>query len=134
MIIVSACLAGVNCSYKATNAEHEKVVELVGNGEAIKVCPELLGGLTVPRTPAEIRDGRVVTKDNQDVTDAFVKGAENVLSICKEYGCKKAILKDKSPSCGCGKIYDGTFTGTIIDGDGFTAKLLKENGIEVTCI
>ncbi|MCL2383888.1 MAG: DUF523 domain-containing protein [Oscillospiraceae bacterium] len=131
MIIVSACLAGVNCNYKGSNYKIEKIAELVENGEAVVVCPEALGGLGVPRIPVELINGRAIRKDNEDVTDAFLIGAEKTLEFCKKHNCKKAILKSKSPSCGCGKVYDGTFTSTIIDGDGITTKLLKENGIEV---
>lgn len=131
MIVVSGCLAGINCNYKGGNKEHKKVVELVKDGKAIVVCPEQLGGLTTPRKPAEIKNGRVITNDDEDVTEAFIKGANEVLSICKKYNCKKAILKSKSPSCGCGIAYDGNFNGTLIEGDGITTKLLKKNEIEV---
>ena len=134
MIIVSACLAGVNCNYKAKNSENASVVKLVSEGRAIIVCPEQLGGLTTPRAPAEILNGRVITKEGDDVTDAFLAGANEVLSICKKYNCRKAILKSKSPSCGSGKIRDGNFNGTLIDGDGITAGLLKEHGIDVEAI
>ena len=131
MIIVSACLAGINCTYNGETQEHEQIVELVKKGQAIVVCPEQLGGLTTPRVPAEIQEGRVITKESKDVTDAFIKGAVEGLSICNKYGCIEAILKSKSPSCGCGLIYDGTFTGKLIKGDGITTRLLKENGIKV---
>ena len=131
MIIVSACLAGVNCNYKGSNYKHEKVAELVKNKEAITVCPELLGGLGSPRVPVELINGRAIRQDGEDVTEAFIKGAEKTLSFCQKHNAKKAILKSKSPSCGCGKIYDGTFSHAIIEGDGITTKLLKENGIEV---
>lgn len=131
MIIVSACLAGVNCNYKGSNKENEKVVKLVKKGEAIIVCPEQFGGLVTPRKPAEIRNGKVITTDNEDVTEAFEKGANEVLNICKKYNCTKAILRAKSPSCGCGEIFDGSFSDKLIKGDGVTAKLLKKNGIEV---
>ena len=134
MIIVSACLAGVNCNYKAKNSEDSSIVELVKEGRAVMVCPEQLGGLTTPRTPAEILNGRVVTKEDVDVTEAFLTGANEVLKVCEKYNCRKAILKSKSPSCGSGKIYDGSFSGTLIDGDGITARLLKEHGIEVEAI
>ena len=131
MTLVSACLAGVNCNYKGSSYKIDKVVELVESGEAIKVCPELLGGLTTPRIPVEIINGRAIRKDGEDVTENFIKGAQKTLEFCKKHNCTKAIMKSNSPSCGCGLIYDGTFTGTTIPGDGITVKLLKENGIEV---
>jgi len=131
MIIVSACLAGVNCNYKGKNSEDASVVKLVNEGLAIMVCPEQLGGLTTPRPPAEIKDGKVFTEEGADVTEEFLHGANEVLNICIKYNCQKAILKSESPSCGCGKIFDGNFNGTLIDGDGITTALLKEYGIEV---
>jgi len=131
MIIVSACLAGVNCNYKGSNNEDASVAELVKEGRAIMVCPEQLGGLKTPRAPSELKNGRVFTKDGEDVTEAFLRGANEILGICKKYNCKKAILKSYSPSCGCGKIYDGNFNGTLIDGDGVCTALLKEHRIEV---
>jgi len=134
MIVVSACLAGINCNYEGTNSENPRVVQLVTEGRAVIVCPEQLGGLTTPRTPAEIKNGRVFTKDGIDVTEAFIRGAGEVLGICKKYNCDKAILKANSPSCGCGKIYDGNFNGSLADGDGVTAALLKKHGIEVTVL
>ena len=134
MTIVSACLAGVNCNYKGSHSEETYVVQLVKEGQAIMVCPEQLGGLTTPRPPAEIKKGRVLTKEGADLTEAFLRGAHEVLNICKKYNCEKAILKSKSPSCGYGKIRSGNFDGTLVDGNGLTAALLKENGIEVTVI
>lgn len=97
----------------------------------IPVCPEQLGGLATPRAVAEIKDGRVINQDGKDVTAEFRQGAGEVLKIAKFYDIRGAILKQKSPSCGCGKIYDGTFSGVVIEGDGLTTKLLKENGIKV---
>lgn len=135
MILVSACLAGVNCKYDGGNNLNEKILELVKKGEAILVCPEQLGGLTTPRTPSEISiiegNKKVINKDGEDVTINFVRGAEEVLRIAKSLNITKAILKSKSPSCGCGLVYDGTFTGTKIPGNGITAQLLIDNGIEV---
>ena len=105
-------------------------------GKAIPVCPELLGGLPIPRTPSEIvrsEDGsiKVVSRDGEDRTKEFYVGAEKTLAIAKAYGIKKAILKSKSPSCGCGQVYDGTFSGKLTEGYGITARLLKDNHIEV---
>jgi len=134
MIMVSACLAGVNCNYDAANRENASVVKLVKEGRAIMVCPEQLGGLTTPRPPAEISMGRVFTKNGDNITEAFTRGANEVLKICKKYNCHKAILKANSPSCGCGKIYDGNFNGTLVDGDGITAALLKKHGLEVSAV
>lgn len=131
MKIVSACLAGINCDYKGGSRSCPKVIELVKQGKAIPVCPEQLGGLTTPRTAAEQSGDKVITKDGEDVTAQFVSGAEESLKIAKMVDCDGAILKSKSPSCGSGKVYDGTFSKTLIDGDGTFAKLLKENDIEV---
>ena len=131
MILVSACLAGVNCKYNGGNNYNDKIMELVKSGEAILVCPEQLGGLSTPRVPAEILDNKVITKDGKDVTKEYNRGAQEVLRLCKELNITKAILKANSPSCGCGSIYDGTFTSTKINGNGITTRLLLENGIEV---
>ncbi|MBR4906108.1 MAG: DUF523 domain-containing protein [Clostridia bacterium] len=133
MIIVSACLAGYRCRYDGKIVPDEEIVALIKSGGAIPVCPEMMGGLPCPRVPAErTKDGlRVVTREGKDVTEAFTSGAYEALRMAKLYGCEKAILKAKSPSCGCGQIYDGTFSGTLISGDGVTAELFKENGIAV---
>lgn len=130
-ILVSACLLGIDCRYCGDGKFSEEVYKLKDKHNLIPVCPEQLGGLTTPRTPAEIVDGRVVTKEGADVTERFKKGAEETLKIAKLLDCKTAILKCKSPSCGHGKIYDGTFTGTLIDGNGITAAKLMENNIKV---
>lgn len=135
MYLVSACLAGINCKYSGKNNENEKIVQMVKRGEAVLVCPEQLGGLKTPRLPSEIviTEGKrkVIAKDGEDVTSEFIKGAEETLKIAKMMNIKKAILKSRSPSCGCGKIYDGSFSKTLIDGDGITAELLKQNKIEI---
>lgn len=131
-ILVSACLLGIDCKYNGKNNKNEKVIELLKDHDLIPVCPEIMGGLQTPRTPSEIHQDQVITKDGRNVTKQYQKGAEETLKIAKLYNCKNAILKEKSPSCGCGKIYDGTFTGTLIDGDGITAKLLKDHGIKIT--
>ena len=130
-ILVSACLMGVNCKYNGGNNYDPKVAEFLKDYEIVLICPEVMGGLPTPRVPSEIKDGRVVNKDGKDVTDFFVTGAEETLFLAKKYNIKKALLKTKSPSCGNGKIYDGTFKDTLTKGDGITAKLLKENGIEI---
>lgn len=131
MKIVSACLAGLKCRWDGEAKPCREVVELVKQGKAVPVCPEQLGGLTTPRDPAEQREDRVLTKTGEDVTSSFEKGAEKALKIAKLSECDEAILKSKSPSCGSGKVYDGTFSGKLIEGDGVFAKLLKKNGIKV---
>jgi len=131
MIIVSACLAGINCRWDGEARPNPKIIEMIKDGKAIPVCPEQLGGLPTPRTPSEQRGDKVFAKDGNDVTVQFRKGAEEILKIAKMINCNQAIFKSKSPSCGCGKIYDGSFFGKLIDGDGVTAKLLKENNIKV---
>jgi len=131
MKIVSACLAGINCSYDGSSRPCSKVIALVKAGKAIPVCPEQLGGLSTPRTEAQCKDGRVITIDGDDVTEQFNKGVEEALKVVKIAQCDSAILKVRSPSCGNGKIYDGTFTKTLIDGDGLFAQLLKKEGITI---
>lgn len=131
MKIISACLAGTKCKWNGEAKPCQKVIELVKQGTAIPVCPEQLGGLTTPRTPAEQKGKKVFTKDGKDVTAQFKKGAEEALKIAKLANCDEAILKSKSPSCGSDKVYDGTFSGKLIDGDGVFAKILKKNNIKV---
>lgn len=130
-IIVSACLAGVFCRYNGDIEPLEDVVELVRQNKAIPFCPEVFGGLPTPRQPCEILGGKVIDSDGIDRTTEFMRGAEEGLRLAKLTGCTEAILKARSPSCGSGTIYDGTFTSTRIPGDGVFAKLLKENGITV---
>ncbi len=134
MMIVSACLAGFPCRYDGKARPCAQVVELVRAGKAIPVCPEQLGGLPTPRTSCEIREGRVVDADGRDRTEAFERGARAVLQIAQTYGATEALLQSRSPSCGSGRIYDGSFTKTLTAGDGVTARLLKENGIQVTAL
>lgn len=131
MKIVSACLAGIKCRWDGEARPCQKVIELVKQGKAIPICPEQLGGLTTPRAPAEQKNDKVFTKDGKDVTAQFERGAEEALKIAKLANCNEAILKAKSPSCGSGKVYDGTFSGKLIDGDGVFAKILKKNNIIV---
>jgi uncharacterized protein YbbK (DUF523 family) len=134
MKIVSACLAGVNCRYDCKHQERIDIVEMVKSGQAIPLCPEQLGGLSTPRPPAEIVGDKILTNQGLDVTEQYTNGAEQALKLAKLSGAKKALLKSKSPMCGCGKIYDGTYSGNLIEGDGVFTKLLKENGIEVESI
>ena len=133
-ILVSACLLGTNCKYSGGNNYSEEVMEYLKDYEIIPICPEQLGGLPTPRPASEIIGNKVINNEGTDVTSNYQKGAEEALKIAKLLGIKKALLKAKSPSCGNGKIYDGTFSGTLIDGDGITTKLLKENNIEVITI
>ena len=133
-ILVSACLLGVNCKYNGGNNFSDEVMEFLKDYEIIPICPEIMGGLTTPRSASEISGNKVINNEGIDVTDNFKKGAVEALKLAKLLGVKKALLKRKSPSCGSGEIYDGTFSGTLISGDGITAKLLKENDIEVLTI
>ena len=129
--LVSACLLGVSCKYDGGNNRNEEVIRLAEKMRLIPVCPEQLGGLTTPRTPAVIIGECVHTKDGKDVTKQFRKGAREALRLAQLFKCECAILKANSPSCGCGSVYDGTFSGRKVSGDGVTAALLKENGIRV---
>lgn len=133
-ILVSACLLGINCKYSGGNNYSEEVMEFLKDYEIIPVCPEQLGGLPTPRPASEIVGYKVINIEGNDVTANYIKGAEEALKTAKMHGIKKALLKAKSPSCGNGKIYDGTFTNTLIEGDGITTKLLKENDIKVITI
>ena len=131
MMIVSACLAGLPCRYDGKARPCPEVVALVRAGKAIPLCPEQLGGLPTPRPPCEIRDGRVMDREGTDRTDEYRRGAEAVLEASRTYGATQALLQKRSPSCGSGWIYDGTFSKTLVQGDGITARLLAENGIQV---
>lgn len=130
-VLVSACLLGTSCRYDGRDNKVVSVVEQGKKVHLIPVCPEQMGGLMTPRPPAEIREGRVYAKDGRDVTESFQKGAEEALKLAQLFGCRCAILKARSPSCGSGLIYDGTFSGRKTEGDGITAALLKKNGIRV---
>lgn len=140
-IVVSACLAGDNCTYKGTSNLISGIKALTESKEAIKICPEVLGGLPVPRDYAEISggdgsdvlkgDAKVQTKSGADVTHAFLKGARNSYDIAKDSDAKLAVLRSKSPSCGCGEIYDGSFSNKLKRGYGVTAALFASKGIKV---
>lgn len=130
-ILISACLLGVNCKYNGQNNYKEDLLNKLKDKELIPFCPEIVGGLQTPREPSEIINDKVMNKKGIDVTENYQRGAKEALALCQRLNIKKAILKAKSPSCGSGKIYDGTFTSTLISGDGITVKLLKENGIIV---
>ena len=131
--LISACLLGVGCKYDGGNNRlpDEKLTRLKTEYELIPVCPEAYGGLTTPRAPSERLDGGVVSKTGRDVTAEFQRGAEAALRLAQFFDIKTAILKENSPSCGCGTVYDGTFSGTLVPGDGVTAELLKAHGITV---
>lgn len=136
MILVSACLAGCNCRYDGKIKEIKAISDLVAQGKAIAACPEQLGGRTTPRPQCEIvrqENGSSIVIDihGVDITAEMVKGAESTLELALKYGVKKAILKSKSPSCGCGLVYDGSFTGKLTEGNGITTALLIDNGIAV---
>lgn len=130
-ILVSACLLGAACKYSGGDNFCPKVAALVKDYQLVPVCPEQLGGLPTPRTPAERQGDRVITKDGRDVTDAYSCGAQEAWKLAQLFGCDTAILKARSPSCGARGIYDGTFTGTVIPGSGVTAELLRDAGIRV---
>lgn len=141
MVFVSACLVGRACRYDGGAKTDAELKALCDAGQALALCPEELGGLSTPRLPAEILHGdgaavlkgkaRVIDSAGRDVTAAFLKGARAVLRACRMQNVDRAILQARSPSCGCGEIYDGTFSGTKRRGDGVTAALLRESGIMV---
>lgn len=130
-ILISACLCGLRCRYDGKSICYEKLDQLNQAHTLIPICPEILGGLPTPRPPAEIQHHRVMTCLGTDVTPQYKKGADEALKIAKMLHCSCAILKERSPSCGCGKIYDGTFSKTLKSGDGITASILKQAGIKI---
>ena len=130
-ILVSACLLGESCRYDGKSKPCERVMALKDTYNLIPICPEVMGGLPTPRVPSEICGERVLMKDGRDVTENYNRGAEIALSIARENACTVAILKEKSPSCGSGLIHNGLFDGGLVDGDGITTRLLKNEGIRV---
>ena len=130
-IIVSACLLGIGCRYDGKHKANPDVIRLTEKYNLIPVCPEIYGGLPTPRVPSERIGDKVVMKDGRDVTENYHRGARETLEICRIYNVKTAILKQRSPSCGKGEIYDGSFTGALTERDGVTAELLLANGIRV---
>ena len=132
-ILVSACLLGLRCRYDGAGKECSAAAALAEGGAVlIPVCPEQLGGLPTPRTPAEIqKDGRVVTADGRDVTEEYLRGAREAVRLAVKTGCTEAVLKARSPSCGCGEVYDGTFSGTLTKGWGCAARALTDAGLRV---
>ena len=135
MILVSACLVGINCKYSGGNNYNQKIFDLVKEGKAIPICPEQLGGLNTPRKPVELKviNGKRYAIDNEgnDLTENFERGALEVLNLAKDLNINKAILQPRSPSCGINKIYSGNFDNKLVDGNGILAELLKQNGIDV---
>lgn len=131
MIIVSACLAGIECRYNGSSHTIPDIVEMVKEGLALPICPEILASLPTPRLPAEQRYNEIFSIDGRNVTETYFSGARIALQIALLIGSKKAILKSKSPTCGYGMIYDGTFSNQLIQGDGIFCKLLQENNIKV---
>lgn len=141
MILVSSCLAGLKVRYNGTHCLDEKVAKLIEEKKAVAVCPEVLGGLSTPREPAEIIGGdgndvldgkaKVVTENGKDVTEHFLRGAYATLEIAKKVGATLVVLKENSPSCGSTMVYSGEFNGQKIAGDGVTSALLKRNGFKV---
>jgi len=140
MYLISACLCGVNCRYNSLNSYNEVCEKLLKENKAIAVCPEELGGLSTPRMPCEIQgtaekiiDGKskVIDINGEDVSEMFLKGAEEVLKLAEIFKVKKAILKEGSPSCGVKYVYDGTFSGVKIHGRGITAQVLSDASIEI---
>lgn len=129
--MVSACLMGENCKYNGGNNRNEEVLAFVKDAEVIKICPEVLGGLSTPRLPCEIQNGLVVNREGGDCTEEFKRGAALALEIAGSEKPDLAILQPRSPSCGSKEIYDGTFTKTLIKGRGIFASLMIENGFTV---
>ena len=131
MIFVSGCLVGENCKYNGENNENSRVLDFLKDKEYITICPECMGGLPTPRHPSEIKDDKVINCVGEDVTCFFKRGAEESLKLANSHKPELIILKSKSPSCGLGEIYDGTFSKTLIKGDGITCRLLIDNGYKV---
>ena len=144
MYIVSSCLCGNPCRYNGSAGQiskYPRVRELLAQGLAVAVCPELLGGLPVPRPPAEITGGtatdvlkgkaKVGNANGVDVTENYTEGARMALELALQAGCNKAILKERSPACGVHRVYDGSFNGTVVPGDGVLAAMLKSHGFQV---
>ena len=132
VILVSACLLGVACNHRGVASPSAAVAALAGDARLVPVCPEAAGGLPTPRAAAEIQpDGRVRTADGGDVTDFYVRGATQAVSLALATGATRAVLKARSPSCGCHQVYDGTFSHAVRVGEGVTAAALRAAGVEV---
>jgi uncharacterized protein YbbK (DUF523 family) len=133
-ILISECLCGVNCKYNGLNNYDPIAKKLLDDGKAIAVCPEVMGGLKTPRVPAEIVGDKVISKDGEDVTKEYIKGANIALKIALDNDVELAVLQARSPSCGSSYIYDGTYSNTLVKGEGVTTKLLREHGVKVMTI
>ena len=131
-VIVSTCLFGIPCRYDGKSVVDETLIQKISAVcHPIPFCPEVYGGLTTPRDPAERIGDKVISNRGKDVTGEYMRGAEECLRLAKIMGCQYALLKSRSPSCGKGTIYDGTFSGKLTEGDGVTAEILMKNGIKV---
>ena len=130
-LLISSCLLGNNCKYNGGNNYTPLAEELKKHYDLVPVCPECFGGLPVPHDPSERVGDKVLSKSGTDVTAAFQKGAERTLAVAEQHGARRAVLKERSPSCGCGAIYDGTFTGTVVPGNGVAAELLLAHGVTI---
>lgn len=129
--LVSACLLGENCKYNGGNNYHKALVEALQGNEVIPICPEVLGGLSIPRACAEIKNGRVINTDQEDVSAQFQSGALQALQIAKQEQIDQAIVQSRSPSCGVGRRYSGNFDGTLVSGNGVFVDLLLQHEIPV---
>ena len=130
-LLVSACLLGVGCRYDGERVKKIETLSLISRFDLVPFCPEIYGGLPTPRVPSERVGDRVVMKDGTDVTYQYKRGAEEACRLCRELGIKYALLKARSPSCGVGRIYDGSFSATLKEGDGVCAEMLKAQGVTV---
>ena len=131
-ILVSACLMGVRCNHVGEASPSAAVAELASDYRLVPICPEVSGGLPIPRPAAEIQpDGSVRTADGTDVSDAYRRGAQAAVALARAVGAREAVLKARSPSCGCHEVYDGTFARSQVPGEGITARALREAGLRV---
>ena len=130
-LLISSCLLGNNVKYNGKNNYASGIEKLKNKYELIIICPEVMGGLPIPRIPSEILNDKVINKEGKDVTTNFICGMEKAVELVKKYNIKKALLKEGSPSCGSHYIYDGTFTGTKVDGLGITSRALTKLGVKI---
>lgn len=130
-ILISACLLGVNCRYNGEGQIVKHIDELIEKYNLIPVCPEIYGGMSTPREPSERIGEHVISKSGKDVTEHFKRGANEIMKLAQLYQCRYAILKERSPSCGYGEIYDGTFSGKLIEGNGILAEMLLKSGVTI---
>ena len=130
-ILISACLAGDNCKYNGGNNLNQKLMDFLADHDVVKVCPEVLGGLPIPRIPAEIQNGQVINREGKNVTKEFMLGAQKAFEIVRKEKPDLIILQSRSPSCGIKQIYDGSFSGRKIDGQGLFAALCIKVGCKV---